>query len=70
MCLPKPMCHTEFFLVVNASPASPVVMRGSRKFCQRGPNLITIFFIFFYFLIDEGIEDPNTTINRPSSARQ
>ena len=37
-------------------------MRGSRKFCQRGSNLIT----FFY----EGIEDPNITINVPSSARQ
>ena len=34
-------------------------MRGSRKFCQRGPNLIT------FFLVDEGIEDPNITINRP-----
>ena len=30
-------------------------MRGSGKFCQRGSNLI--------FLINEGIEDPNTTIN-------
>ena len=39
-------------------------MRGSREFCQRGRNLIT------FFLVDEGIEDPNTTINGPSSARQ
>ena len=43
-------------------------MRGSRMFYQRGPNLITIFFFFFFF--DKGIEDPNTTINGPSSARQ
>ena len=31
-----------------------------------GPNLIT----FFSFLVDEGIEYPNTAINRPPSARQ
>ena len=37
-------------------------MRGSRKFCQSGPNLILLF--------DEGIMDPNTAINGPSSARQ
>ena len=43
--------------------------RGSRKFCQKvreGPNLITVFFN----LVDEGIEDQNTAINRPTSARQ
>ena len=37
------------------------ILHGSRKFCQRGS---------IFFLVDEGIEDPNTTINRPSSARQ
>ena len=40
-------------------------MRGSRKFCQRGPNLITFFFLFLL-----GIEDPNTAINGPPSTRQ
>ena len=39
-------------------------MRGSRKFCQRGSEVDN------FFLVDEGIEDPNTTINGPSSARQ
>ena len=29
-------------------------MRGSRKFCQRGPTLTP-------FLVDDGREDPNTT---------
>ena len=24
-------------------------MRGSRKFCQRGPTLTTFFFFFFFF---------------------
>ena len=26
--------------------------------------------VFVFFLVDEGIEDPNTAINGPSSARQ
>ena len=33
-------------------------MRGSRKFCQRGSN-------FFSFLVDDGREDPYTTIRGP-----
>ena len=33
-------------------------------FVRRGPNLIT------FILVVEGIEDPNITINGPSSARQ
>ena len=41
-------------------------MCGSRKFCQRGSK----FDNFFFFLVDEGIEDPNAAINGSSSARQ
>ena len=41
-------------------------MRGSRKFCQRVSNFGDVFFL----LVDEGIEDPNTAKNGPSSARQ
>ena len=37
------------------------------SFVRGGPTLIT-FFLFFLF--DEGIEDPNTGIIGPSSARQ
>ena len=37
-------------------------IRGSRKFCQRGSN-------FFLLFVYEGREDPNITINEPSSAR-
>ena len=38
------------------------------NFVRGGPNLITLFFVLF-FLIDEGIEDRNTTIKYgPSSA--
>ena len=39
-------------------------MRGPRKFCQRGSKFDSLF------LVDEGMEDPNTAINGPSSARQ
>ena len=39
-------------------------MRGSRKFCQRGSKFDN------FFLVDEMIEDPNMTINGPSSTRQ
>ena len=38
--------------------------RGSIKFCQRGSNFDNVF------LVDGESEDPGTTINRPSSARQ
>ena len=38
-------------------------MCGSRKFCPRGSN-------FCFFLVDEGREDPNTTISVLSLARQ
>ena len=34
---------------------------GPESFVRGGPNLITIF------LVDEGIEDPNTAINGPCS---
>ena len=40
-------------------------MRGSRKFCQMGSN-----FDNFFFVVDEGREDPSIPISGPSSARQ
>ena len=40
-------------------------MRGSRKFCQREPNIF-----FFFFFSDNGKEDPNNTKSGPSSARK
>ena len=42
-------------------------MRGSRKFCQRGPTL-TFYVCFLFF--DEGKKDSNITISGPSMARQ
>ena len=39
-------------------------MRGSVKFSQRGSKFDNVF-----FLVDEGIEDPNTAINGPTSSR-
>ena len=44
-----------------------IYMRGFRKFCQRGSKLDKFFSLF---LVDDGIEDPNTVIYVPSSARQ
>ena len=41
-------------------------MRGSRKFCQRGSNFDNVV----VFLVDEGWEDPNTTVSRPSSEKR
>ena len=41
-------------------------MCGSRKLCQKGSKFEKLITFFF----DEGIEDPNTTINGPSLARQ
>ena len=47
-----------------ATVGSAKDMHGSRKFCQRGFNFDNIF------KVDEGCEDPNTTISGPSSSRQ
>ena len=48
----------------KAHVSAQINIRGSRKFCQKCPNLIT-----FFLVVDEGIEDTNITINGPSSAR-
>ena len=57
--------YVPVFKPYHAKPGYPFLkaMHGSRKFCQRGSKLDV-------FLVDEGIEDPNITINGPSSARQ
>ena len=44
-------------------------MRESRKFCQRESKYDNVF-LFLVFLVDDGIEDPNTALNGPSLARQ
>ena len=41
-----------------------IIMRGSRKLCQSRSKFDKVI------LVDEGIEDPNTVKNGPSSARQ
>ena len=40
------------------------------SFVRGGPNLITFYLFFCFFLVDEGIGDPDFTINGPSSTRQ
>ena len=39
-------------------------VRRSRKFCQSGS-----IFLLFIFVVDEGIEHPNTIINGPLAGR-
>ena len=41
-----------------------IQVEGSRKFSQRGSKFDN------FFLVDEGLEDPKTSINGPSSAGQ
>ena len=45
------------------------IFRGSRKFCQRVSDFDNVFLCFF-FSVDEGRDDPNTTISGPTLARQ
>ena len=63
------VCPRVFFLTVTLGNRKTYFrglkyMRGSRKFCQRGSNLDIVF------LVDEGREDPSTTISGLSMARQ
>ena len=54
-------------IVVNIGKCIRCLTCGDpESFVRGGPNLIT----FFFKKVDEGIEDPNVTINGPSSARQ
>ena len=48
------------------------ICAGPESFVRDGPTLKTFFFssFFFLFLVDEGREDPSTTISGPSTARQ
>ena len=66
--------HTVFKQISRAFDESPGTRWQLRpcadqeSFVRGGPHLITFF--FFLFLVDDGIDDPNTAINGPSSARQ
>ena len=53
-------CHSGVLFVGHKLPVDVRMDPGG------GTNLIT----FPYFLVDDGIDDPNTTINVPSSAHQ
>ena len=66
-------CLIGGYLVVSLySLEATVDMRGSKVLSWGGGATVTFFFfLFFVFvLVDEGREDPNTTISGPSSARQ
>ena len=42
----------------------------TESFVRGGPALTFFWFFLLVFLVDEGRQDPNTTICRPSSAGQ
>ena len=48
-------------------PSLSFNMRGSRTFCHWGPNL-TSCYINILHVVDEGTEDPNTTISSQRNA--
>ena len=58
-------------------PAKTHISLGTRRqpctdpesYVRGGPNVIKFLFVCL-FLVEEGIEDPNTAINGPSSACQ
>ena len=56
--------------MMNSETARPseivYSMRGSRKFCQRQSNFDNVFLLLLFSLVDEGREDLNNTIDRPS----
>ena len=54
-------CQDDFLSCTSTKPCG-----DPESFVRGGPNLIT----FFFFLVDEDIEDPNTAIDGPTSARQ
>ena len=56
--------NCSYMFVILSPWKSYLLMRGSRKFCQRGPTLS------FFFLVVERRKDPNTTICGPTSACQ
>ena len=60
------VCYAPFYEKNFCRSYARSLMRGPRKFCQRGLTLTG----FSCFLVDEGREDPSITICGPSSARQ
>ena len=59
---------TENMVGVNAYWIAKV-MRGSKKFCQRGSSFDNVFFVLFV-LFNKGRDDSNANISGPSSSRQ
>ena len=41
-------------------------IRGSRNFCKRRSKFEFVFFWLVFFLVDGGIEDPNTALIGPT----
>ena len=60
-----------FMSRINFVLSKMTIMRGSRKFCQRGSNSDNVFFFFFFFFFEAGREDPKLALqaghHRPTS---
>ena len=47
-----------------------ICISADQESLSEGVNFDIVFFFLFFFLIDKGREDPNSTIRGPSLARQ
>ena len=71
MSLVTPGLHCRYDWVLVSWGGGTGTYADPESYVIGGPTLTTFFFLFCCcFFVDEGIEDPNTTIRGPSSARQ
>ena len=74
MSLMTPGLHCKYDWVLVSWGGDTGTYADPESFVIEGPTLTTFFLVWLLFLLlfflDEGIEDPNTTISGPSSARQ
>ena len=71
MSLITPGLHCRYDLVLVSWGGGTGTYADPESYVIGGPTLTTFFlFCCCFFFVDEGIEDPNTTISGPSSARQ
>ena len=71
MSLITPGLHCRYDWVLVSWGGGTGTYAGPESYVIGGPTLTTFFcFVTVLFFVDEGIEDPNTTISGPSSAHQ
>ena len=70
MSLITPGLHCRYDRVLVSWGGGTGTYADPESYVIGGPTLTMFFFFCCCFFVDEGIEDPNTTISGPSSARQ